>query len=253
MGVIFPHYQAPRLLLNPLSWPKIGLRHELDEGAHTYRATVFRWSNALPSLHENWLQKGEELFAHYVKKHGAPDLIHVNACHRAGILAHRIHEKHKIPYIIIEHQAHYIRSPRPDWVRKEICEAFAAASARVAVSEGYGAKLEELLGECFTPWSYIPNSLGEEFSARSLPATRAEPARSPRLLTIGNLIEHKGQDFLLRSFLRAKGKEKDWTLTLVGDGPLRPKLEEFVNEHGLQDHIFLRGNLPRDEVIKALD
>ena len=252
LGVIFPHFNAPRLLLNPFAWHKIGLRQENDAGVPTYRHSVYRWSDDLRSLSENWLSKGEELFAHYLKKEGRPDLILANAAHRAGLLAHRISKKHNIPFVIHEHQAHYVREPRPQWVKDQLKEAFSAASRRLVVSEKYGEILEEIFGESFAPWTFVPNAIGQSFLSRSLPAV-AEPARAARLLSIGNLIEHKGQDYLLRAFIKCAKEHKDWTLTFLGDGPLRPSLEEMAQAAGLSDRVIFRGNVGREKVIKEID
>ena len=212
--------RPPASSSTPLAWHKIGLRKEIDDGVPTYRNSVYRWSDDLRTLSESWLNKGLELFEHYLAQEGRPDLIHVNAAHRAGLLALRIKEKHNIPYVIFEHQSHYVREPRPQWVREELKKCFAAASWRVVVSEKYGEKLEEIMGESVVPFSFIPNAIGESFISRDLPAG-AEPGRAIRLLTIGNIIEHKGQDFLLRAFMKCANEHSTWTLTFLGDGPLR--------------------------------
>lgn len=49
-----------------------------------------------------------------------------------------------------------------------------------------------------------------------------------RILYCGQLIERKGVDLLLRSFLRAIRIFPEMTLDLVGEGPLRPRLEASV-------------------------
>lgn len=78
---------------------------------------------------------------------------------------------------------------------------------------------------------------------------RMEPERSPRpkprrALFVGRLVELKGLWPLVEAFglLRARGR--DVTLTIVGDGDLRPQLERYIERHNLESVIELAGYHP---------
>lgn len=60
-----------------------------------------------------------------------------------------------------------------------------------------------------------------------------------RFLFIGRLTRVKGIDFLIDVFTRIEADE--WTLDILGDGPLRGELENKVKGHGLQGKIRFHG------------
>src|SRR5690348_4615450 len=69
-------------------------------------------------------------------------------------------------------------------------------------------------------------------------------------VTVGRLIPVKDQASLLRAFARmaAIGDR----LVIVGEGPLRPALEEMAAALGIRDRVRFLGLVPRDEVYRLL-
>lgn len=62
-----------------------------------------------------------------------------------------------------------------------------------------------------------------------------------RLITVGTLISYKNQAGIIRSCALLKQQAFSFSLTIVGDGPMRRELEDIVNECGLQQEIKLVG------------
>lgn len=52
----------------------------------------------------------------------------------------------------------------------------------------------------------------------------------------------KGFDRLIDAFALFHKKHKEWTCHILGEGRQRAKLEQQIQDHGLQDFIFLEGN-----------
>jgi glycosyltransferase involved in cell wall biosynthesis len=52
--------------------------------------------------------------------------------------------------------------------------------------------------------------------------------RPPRILFVGRLVEKKGVEYLIRAFELVKAQVPAAELVIVGDGPLRPKLEQLA-------------------------
>ncbi len=81
------------------------------------------------------------------------------------------------------------------------------------------------------------------------PARFAEPAALPegptRIVSIGRLVEQKGQLLLMDALARA-ARDVEMHLTLVGDGPLRGAIEAEIESLGLGDRVTITGW--RDEV-----
>ncbi len=71
------------------------------------------------------------------------------------------------------------------------------------------------------------------------------------LVVIGRFVEQKGQMLLVHAM--AELSDLDVHLTLVGDGPMRPQLEEAIAREGLQNRITLTGWVDETGVKAAVD
>ena len=63
-----------------------------------------------------------------------------------------------------------------------------------------------------------------------------------RLVTVGRIDENKSIDRILRAASRLKGEGFDFEWCIVGDGELRPKLEEEKRRLGLDDLVIFTGS-----------
>jgi len=75
-------------------------------------------------------------------------------------------------------------------------------------------------------------------------STRAREQKKPSgelVLCVGSLIERKGVGLLLRAFARASADRPSIRLRIVGDGPLRKKLEKKAAELHIRDRVDFRG------------
>lgn len=61
------------------------------------------------------------------------------------------------------------------------------------------------------------------------------------LIAMGRLDRQKGFDFLLQAFEKLKDCYPEWTLTILGEGTLRPELESLRNQLKLSDCVYLPG------------
>ncbi|HLU00092.1 MAG TPA: glycosyltransferase family 4 protein [Burkholderiaceae bacterium] len=119
--------------------------------------------------------------------------------------------------------------------------AYPQAHSVVALTAGTADWLEENV-----PGSkvcVIPNAV-------RWPLETGEPQVPPpvregrrRLLAVGRLHEHKGFDVLLRAFQQIAHIFPNWDLVILGEGELRPALEQQVAELKLQDRVSLPGRV----------
>lgn len=65
------------------------------------------------------------------------------------------------------------------------------------------------------------------------------PPGPPRLLAAGRMVPQKRFDILLRAF--ARSSRRDSGLTILGDGPLRPKLQELAHSLNISDRVEMPG------------
>jgi glycosyltransferase involved in cell wall biosynthesis len=116
------------------------------------------------------------------------------------------------------------------------------SAARVVNSEGLREKAEALFpGLSF---NVIPNGIDlDEFQP---PAVRAnEP---PVILFCSRLIERKGLQFLLPALATLRDEGVPFVLQVVGDGPLRPQLEQQVAELALGEQVQFLGLRGHEEL-----
>jgi glycosyltransferase involved in cell wall biosynthesis len=72
--------------------------------------------------------------------------------------------------------------------------------------------------------------------------------QTQQLLCIGRLSEQKGQCLLLEALAQVKNKGISFKLLLVGDGPLRPILEQLIISLGLNDSVEIKGWATSNEI-----
>lgn len=108
--------------------------------------------------------------------------------------------------------------------------------------EFYNKKLIDYNCKCV----YIPNVLD------SFP-DKCAPLIEKRLVSVGRLSKEKGYIDLLGLYNILVKDHPDWTLDIVGDGPERERLEEYIKNHNLSDKITLHGYQGKEYIDKLLN
>jgi colanic acid/amylovoran biosynthesis glycosyltransferase len=88
-----------------------------------------------------------------------------------------------------------------------------------------------------------------QFLGNGSPAT----ASRPRLVCVGRLCADKGQMLLVEAAHRLLQEGKDFEIVLVGDGDLRPVLEERIRALGLGARVVLRGWMDGEGVRREIE
>jgi glycosyltransferase involved in cell wall biosynthesis len=60
---------------------------------------------------------------------------------------------------------------------------------------------------------------------------------------MGTLRPEKGFDLLIEAFARVAASHPDWSLTILGEGPERLRLEALVSGSGLQERVSMPGRV----------
>ncbi len=95
----------------------------------------------------------------------------------------------------------------------------------------------------------IPNPVSPAPGAEHDPPTRSSDGANT-VLAMGRLSHEKGFDLLLDAFSQVAGRHPEWSLKVIGDGPLRPQLIEQRDRLKLTDRISLPG--PVSDPVPAL-
>ena len=81
----------------------------------------------------------------------------------------------------------------------------------------------------------IPNGFDEK-RFKPIPHDNA----IPQLVTVCRLVPAKGLDILFKACAELKGRGHDYVLHIIGDGPIRPDLEELAQRLGIYNEtIFM--------------
>lgn len=111
--------------------------------------------------------------------------------------------------------------------------------------------LSRFIGRVFDqygiPYTVIPNMLESDDSA-----FRARTEIKPKFIGIRSFTETYNIKCTLKAFDAVLKKYPDASLTLLGDGPLRTELEQYVSDQHLQNVTFV-GQVPNTEIYRYLD
>ncbi|AMW35883.1 glycosyltransferase [Haematospirillum jordaniae] len=69
-----------------------------------------------------------------------------------------------------------------------------------------------------------------------------------RVIYVGRLFEEKNPDNIMRALVRLSGV----VFTIVGDGPIRPRLEQLAVDLGIADRVVFRPAVANDELCELL-
>lgn len=111
------------------------------------------------------------------------------------------------------------------------------------VSESYANYLTERY-DLEDSVQYIDNFLAEEFHSKKW------QKRTIDILFTGQFNERKNLFFLLNvvKVFKSNNSNKKLNVMLIGDGPLRNKIQKFIQKEGLQDLIEIIISPPREEI-----
>ncbi|HVH93756.1 MAG TPA: glycosyltransferase, partial [Nocardioidaceae bacterium] len=85
----------------------------------------------------------------------------------------------------------------------------------------------------------VPRATVPNFLFRNDLGLATEPRRD--CISVGGLLERKNHEYLLRVIAAARRQGHRYTLTIVGDGDQRPKLERLANTLGIEDQVAFLG------------
>ena len=248
VGVIYPQHRSIR------KWygGPFGLNRQDDNGVSVFRRNGIKWLSLFPNGNAFlWLRDGIKLYKRYVKNQGVPDIIHAHSTIYGGVLAHRIHQRFGVPYVITEHSTGYARDILTDGQRQLATDAIRNASRRYAVSEPFCKLLQDYFGIQNGMWGTLSNIVNRSFSGFPI---HSSPRNSSEFVfvSIALLTQNKGIHDLICAFSRAFPHEKSVSLIIGGDGVERPHLEVLVQKLGLVSQVQFLGMLSREQVLEQV-
>lgn len=172
---------------------------------------------------------------------------HVHFANRAAHTALFVKEISGIPFSITAHGQDFMSDLGQDDLLREIC----AAAEFVAVETDYSrGLLRERCPESAEKIHRVYNGL----DLANLPAEsqQEQPPGPTTILSVGRLVPFKGFEFLLETCAELDRRKFDFRCQIVGDGPLREKLERMIADLKLHRRVELCGSLSQADVYSKL-
>ncbi len=214
-----------------------------------------RWPKALIEQHERKYgpefkaalrARNASYFAGLFSRKGVRHF-HVHFANRAAHTALFLKEISGIPFSITAHGQDFMSDLGQDDLLREICNAAEFVAVETDYSRGL---LRERCPEAAGKIHRVYNGLDLE----NLP-TPAEEERAPgptTILSVGRLVPFKGFEILLEACAELDRRNFDFRCQIVGDGPLREKLEKLVVDLSLGRRVELWGSLSQGDVYAKL-
>lgn len=125
------------------------------------------------------------------------------------------------------------------WVNKTF---IAKADKLISVSKGVGRGFEKVVGKHLDNLQTIYNPVFSDAIFRYGAEPLNEPLKGKKnIIFLGRLAEQKAPLFLLQTFSLVQKKMPEVHLYIVGDGPLRSDMEEYISLNKLTPFVHLMG------------
>jgi len=179
-----------------------------------------------------------------------PDLLHVDEEPYDLVAWHSLRAARRlgIPVLFFTWQNLYRRFPPPFC----LFERYVLRRAGGAIAGNHEAQ-EMLRRKGFAGPVFLIPQFGVDTDAFRRATPRQRPSARLRIGFAGRLVEEKGLVVLLQAL---PGLDGDWSLELLGDGPMRSQLASLANRLGVSRRVFFRGSVPSTampEHLSALD
>jgi glycosyltransferase involved in cell wall biosynthesis len=214
-----------------------------------------RWPQELINAHERKYgaavkaptrARNASYFAELFRRE-AVDHFHVHFANRAAHTALFLKAMSGIPFSLTAHGQDFMADLGNDDLLREICDEAEFVAVETEHSRGL------MQSRCPNAAQKIHRVYNGMDLTNFLGAS-AKPATSApiEILSVGRLVDFKGFEYLIEACQQLRQRNIQFHCEIIGDGPLREKLQEHIAELRLADRVTLVGALPQDCVLERL-
>ncbi len=212
-------------------------------GELTRRATEGLRTVALNPGGEFDLQAGWQLYR--ILRSYAPEVVHVHDPMGVALMAMALKFQPRLrprPLIVASRRVdfHLKKNAFSRWKYRHI-DVFIAVSkviARILVEDGIPADRIEVVHDG------VPIGTIDKTEAADVHKELWLPHGAPVIGNVAALVPHKGQKDLIAAAAKVVRAIPDARFVILGDGELRPALDQQIRSLGLERHVFLAGFRP---------
>ena len=232
--------------LLPVKWIPLIISHlsyALTKPKRFFSTLVYLLTRPHPSLRARLMTLihfVEGVYAAYMLRHTPGQHLHAHFIDRAATVALVASRLLGIPYSVTAHASDIYVNPV---LLKEKLTNAKFASTCTAYNRSYLSQFgKDLFNHkllCIYHGLELERYVNEQHTRTGRPI----------ILSVGQLQERKGLSYLVEAcgILRDRGVQ--FECRIIGEGPLRPTLQEQIHQLELEDYVRLVGALPHEEVI----
>ena len=214
-----------------------------------------RWPQELIDTHERSYgaavkaptrARNASYFAELFRREGV-DHFHVHFANRAAHTALFLKAMSGIPFSLTAHGQDFMADLGNDDLLCELCDA----AEFVAVETEYSRGLMQ--ARCPNAAEKIHRVYNGMDLTNFLDASAKAATSAPiEILSVGRLVAFKGFEYLIEACQQLRQRNIQFHCEIIGDGPLRERLQQHIAELRLGDRVTLAGALPQDCVLERL-
>jgi glycosyltransferase involved in cell wall biosynthesis len=182
------------------------------------------------------------------------DLIHANFGYPDGVVAAKLADRYKVPFVITEHASWKPWMDNYPKVHRQAVWAAERSAFHIAVSRFARETIAYYTGDS-KRLRIVPNGVDIDIFT---PRTNGESVDPNQILYVGFMRHVKGVDVLLRAMQQLVKHNSKLKLVLVGGGIYRHSqaqeldLRQMAHELGVSEHVSFVGIKSRKEVAKYM-
>jgi glycosyltransferase involved in cell wall biosynthesis len=188
----------------------------------------------------------------HLHAHHAFDCIDAHFAYPDGTAAMLLGKILDLPVIVSARGTDLAHYPSYRLIRPMLRWTLAQAAGIIAVSDSLKQAIVDLgitshhvktIANGIDPARFLPMERGEAREQLNL------PTQGRVLVSVGNLYPVKSQDLLISAMALLVPHHPSLQLYIIGEGSMRARLQEQIRKNRLQDHVFLIGSRPNEELI----
>ena len=232
--------------LLPVKWLPLIVSHlsyALTKPKRFFSTLVYLLTRPHPSLRARLMTLihfVEGVYAAYMLRHTPGQHLHAHFIDRAATVALVASRLLGIPYSVTAHASDIYVNPV---LLKEKLANAKFASTCTAYNRSYLSQFgKDLFNHkllCIYHGLELERYVNEQHTRTGRPI----------ILSVGQLQERKGLSYLVEACGLLRDREVQFECRIIGEGPLRPTLQEQIHQLELEDYVRLVGALPHEEVI----
>ena len=217
----------------------------IDDGIKTHVYPFLSFPKMPNRSRKIRLKKGKQLLKNYINENGRPDVIHVHSF-LAGELALWVKKEFEIPYVVTEHSSSFERKLLSESDLKLAYEVFENSHANISVSQSLSNAIRHYFNDL--QFQIIPNVVDTDYF--NLVENRTKDKF--QFINIAHLTKNKNQLHLIHSFTEAFRDNTFYQLLIVGHGPEKNNLQNWIDANNMNSQISLYGSARREGVKNLL-